>query len=491
MLLLVKGILKSFLESLSENELKEVAVYEYSNKTEVSVSSDIFNKYCSKYSNLVNEVDEEETLELTMEIDKYNEVTKEKGKKGIIIPLIIVFVILFSALFVYIWNEDNKLLEKYKGVMYPGIYLNSISLEKMSYEDVEKLVTDEKEKIENGKLTITNINGEYSYSYKDIGVEVNDSIKEEIINYNRTISRFKKLSMIKNKNKKYKVFKLEGSFSDEVMDKFIVTLKDKLNTDAKEDSFTVNNNPEVYYDAGTNGFVLDADKTKSKIVDALAKLSAEIKVEAEGTVTKAELKYTKYKDINKKIATFTTYFANAGNRGHNIVLAASKLNEKLVEPGETFSYIKTVGPFSNGSGYLPAPVYLNNDVASGNGGGVCQLATTLYVTLLQSNLTIVQRQGHSFAPTYVKGGLDATIYSPSVDLKFKNEYEYPIFIVSYVRGNYLTVDLWTSDKTLGNKTYEPYSVYSNGGYLTYVKEFEDGKYISQRYLNKTTYKPHP
>ena len=115
----------------------------------------------------------------------------------------------------------------------------------------------------------------------------------------------------------------------------------------------------------------------------------------------------------------------------------------------------------------------------------------MYVVALKTNMEIVQRQGHSFAPTYVPGGLDATIYSPSVDFKFKNNYEYPIFILAYAKGNYLTVDFWTSDKALGNKSYEPYSYYSNGGYVTYVKEFEDGNYVSQKYVNKTSYKPHP
>ncbi len=489
-------ILKNFFESLTKEELKQLALYEYSNKTEVSISSDIFKKYCSKYEEKGAKkaaANKTEMLELTTEFTKYKKMTMGNKKRNTIIigSLAAIVLLLSSILFAYKWNQDEKILSRYKRLILPGIYLNDISLEGMKEEDLKKVAEAESEKIKNGKLVISNVNGDYSFTYKDVGVEVNDEIVKEILYYNKNIFRFKKVYMIKNSNKKHKVFKLEGTFSDNVLDKFMVTLKDKLNTEPKEDNFYVNNEREVVYVAGASGFKLDSKKTKAKIKKAFIKLDEETKVEAEGEVKKVELKYTKYKDINKKVASYTTYFANAGNRGHNIVLAASKLNETLVEPGDTFSYIATVGPFSNGSGYLPAPVYLNNDVATGNGGGVCQLATTMYVVSLKTNVEVVQRQGHSFAPTYVPGGLDATIYSPSVDYKFKNPYEYPIFILAYARGNYLTVDFWTSDKALGNKTYEPYSYYSNGGYVTYVKEFEDGNYVSQRYVNKTSYKPHP
>lgn len=490
-----KVILKNFFESLDKDDLKDLAIYEYTNKTEVSISSSIFKKYCEKYEKEAfdNDIDKTEVLELSTEIDKYNNLTNTNNHKKIVLfSILSIMVCILIGLFIYKWNCDNKVLSKYKNLILPGIYLNGINLEGMDKKELEEVIKNETEKIEAGKLIVTNVNGEYQYLYKDMGIKINSSIKNDILTYNKKVNRFKKVSMIKNKdkNKKYITFKLEGSFDDNALNEFMKKLTLDINTDPKEDSFYVDKDHNVIYDKGSNGFVLDKKKTKTKIKKALESINETISVNAVGDINKVDLKYTKYKDINTKVATFTTHFANAGNRGHNIVLAASKLNEAFIEPGEEFSYIKRVGPFSKG-GYLPAPVYLNNDVASGNGGGVCQLATTLYVTLLKTNLTVTQRQGHSFAPTYVKGGLDATIYSPSVDLKFKNEYEYPFFIVAYAKGNYLTVDLWTNDKTLGNKTYEPYSVFSNGGYLTYVKEYENGNYVSQRFINKTTYKPHP
>ena len=266
-------------------------------------------------------------------------------------------------------------------------------------------------------------------------------------------------------------------------------LSNDINKDAKEDSFYVDKNHNVVYDGGANGFTLNVSETKKEIESKLNKLSANTKVEAKGDIKKVDIKYDKYKEINKKVSTYTTYFANTGNRGHNIVHAASKLNGTLLMPGETFSYLKKVGPFT-GNGYLPAPVYINSANATANGGGVCQLSSTLYMANLYAGLEIVSRRPHTFAATYVPKGLDATVYSPTTDYKFKNNYDYPIYIVSYVSGNYLTVDIWTNDSALGNYTYEPYSYYSNGGYEAYLKVFENGKYKTQRYLGRSTYKEH-
>ena len=140
----------------------------------------------------------------------------------------------------------------------------------------------------------------------------------------------------------------------------------------------------------------------------------------EGTVIPNEIKHEKLSSINKKISSYTTYFVNAGNRGHNINLASRRLNDTILMPGETFSYLKVVGPYGASNGYLPAPIYLNGDTATANGGGVCQLASTLYNAQLRAGLETVSRRGHTFAPNYVPKGLDATVYSTTTDYKFKN-----------------------------------------------------------------------
>lgn len=490
-------IINSFLKNLSEEKRKQIAIYEYQNKTSVSIDNKIFNKYCSKYkSDALNNLkpSDEETLMLTMEIKRYNLVSKkrkikEKNNKRKL-PIILFLISLMIILLIYKIYDDNKLLSKYNDVIYPGIYLNDTNLSKLNINDLTSAIEKEKQRIESGKIVVTNVNGDYEFSYKELGINLDcKKVLKDIKSYNANLSRFQKLKMIKN-NKRFKTFYLDGNFDDEEVGNFITDLEKKLNTNPREDGLIVDDNYNVYYDKGTNGFKLDAKKTKEELKRVLATLTEESLVVATGDVVKNEIKHESLSKINKKVSSYTTYFNNVGNRGHNVSLASSKLNNTILMPGETFSYLKVVGPYNGSNGYLPAPVYSNGKSATANGGGVCQLASTLYNAQLRAGLQTLLRHGHTYAPAYVPKGLDSTVYSTTADYKFKNQYEYPVYIVSYVKGNYLTVDIWTNEDALGGKTYEPYSIYSNGGYLAYLKVIEDGKVIETKYLDKTYYRAH-
>lgn len=480
-------IMIKFFKLLSEEEKKNLAYYEYQNKTNVSFSNKTFNRYFSKYKDEAikqGELSDEEVLLLDDEIKKYNSISSNnKVKRNVFICLGILIIILLSTT-IY----EFTLVKRYNGLFYPGIYFNNINLSGKKISQLDNIINSENEKITDGKITISNVNGDYDYTYKELGITTNkDDIKNEIINYNKNLSLIEKLKMI-NMKKKRKVFYLKGTYDKESINKFIISLKTRLDVLEREDGLVVDDKHNVSYAPSVNGFSLDVDKTAKELEKSLNNLTNQTKVKAYGTVVKMEDKNKELASINTKIASYTTTFENVGNRGHNIVLAASKLNGSVLKKDDEFSYLKVVGPYSAKNGYLPAPAYVNKILTTANGGGVCQLATTLYNAQLRANLEIVYRTNHSYAPAYVPKGLDATVSSTTTDYKFKNQYAYPVYITSYVVGGNLTVDIWSSDKTLGNKTYEPYSYFSNGGYVSYLKEFENGKYVSQKYLNTSYYK---
>lgn len=480
-------IMIKFFKLLSEEEKKNLAYYEYQNKTNVSFSNKTFNRYFSKYKDEAikqGELSDEEVLLLDDEIKKYNSISSNnKVKRNVFICLGILIIILLSAT-IY----EFTLVKRYNGLFCPGIYFNNINLSGKKISQLDNIINSENEKITDGKITISNVNGDYDYTYKELGITTNkDDIKNEIINYNKNLSLIEKLKMI-NMKKKRKVFYLKGTYDKESINKFIISLKTRLDVLEREDGLVVDDKHNVSYAPSVNGFSLDVDKTAKELEKSLNNLTNQTKVKAYGTVVKMEDKNKELASINTKIASYTTTFENVGNRGHNIVLAASKLNGTVLMKDNEFSYLKVVGPYSAKNGYLPAPAYVNKVLTTANGGGVCQLATTLYNAQLRANLEIVYRINHSYAPAYVPKGLDATVSSTTTDYKFKNQYDYPVYITSYVVGGNLTVDIWSSDKTLGNKTYEPYSYFSNGGYVSYLKEFENGKYVSQKFLNTSYYK---
>ena len=217
-------ILNNFLKSLNDDKRKQIATYEYQNKTSVSIDNKIFNKYCLKYKNdALNELkhSDEETLMLTMEMDRYNAVSNQK-KNNKKLPIIFIIVsLIIIILLIYKIYDDNKLLSKYNNVIYPGIYLNDTNLSKVKIEDLSNILNEEKNKIEDGKIIVTNVNGNYEFSYKELGIIVNyKEVLRKIKSYNNSLSRFEKLKMIKS-NKRFKTFYVEGSFSDASIDNFI------------------------------------------------------------------------------------------------------------------------------------------------------------------------------------------------------------------------------------------------------------------------------
>ncbi|MEK9207877.1 MAG: VanW family protein, partial [Patescibacteria group bacterium] len=141
--------------------------------------------------------------------------------------------------------------------------------------------------------------------------------------------------------------------------------------------------------------------------------------------------------IKELIGSGTSLFQHSiETRIYNVNLAASRINGVLVSPGDTFSFAKSVGDVSSLTGYKQAYIIENGKTVLGDGGGVCQVSTTLFRAALNSGLPIVERNAHAYRVGYYEQdsppGIDATVYVPSVDLKFKNDTGNYILIQSII-----------------------------------------------------------
>lgn len=152
-----------------------------------------------------------------------------------------------------------------------------------------------------------------------------------------------------------------------------------------------------------------------------------------------------YKDL---LASVTTNMDGVANRSFNVNRAAEFCNGKVIQPGEEFSYIGTIGDPSSANGYKTSTGYQNGETVAMDGGGVCQVSSSLYYCAVYSNLEIVKRACHAFSTGYIPNGLDATIFYPSLDFKFRNSTGFPIKIVAYTEGGAwgkLTVQFYGSN----------------------------------------------
>jgi vancomycin resistance protein VanW len=129
---------------------------------------------------------------------------------------------------------------------------------------------------------------------------------------------------------------------------------------------------------------------------------------------------------------------------HNAGRAANDLNGTIIAPGGIFSFNELVGGRESGKGYTRAPVITDRgDLQDAPGGGICQLATTIYNAALYSGLDVVERHPHSRLVTYVPAGRDATIATWRKDLKLRNPHQVPLMLRIVFVGGRLTASFWS------------------------------------------------
>ncbi len=195
------------------------------------------------------------------------------------------------------------------------------------------------------------------------------------------------------------------------------------------------------------------------------------------------------------LSTFSTRYATSNrNRTTNLILASNKINGTVLMPGETFSYNKVVGERTISAGYKEAAIYVQGEVVDGLGGGICQIASTLYNAVVYANLEVTQRANHQFVPSYVTASRDATVVYGAIDFQFKNNRNYPIKIICSVSGGIANFKIFglrqDDDCEVQISSYETgrtaQAIYSEA----YKILKRNGQVVDRKLLSKDTYKRH-
>jgi vancomycin resistance protein YoaR len=185
---------------------------------------------------------------------------------------------------------------------------------------------------------------------------------------------------------------------------------------------------------------------KSKVSELSDSESKELTLEvpvktANPTVTTNEVNNL---GINELIGRGTSVFKGSiASRVYNVGFASGKLNGVLIPPNTTFSFDDTVGDVSALTGYKQAYIIQNGRTVLGDGGGLCQVSTTLFRAAMNAGLPIVERRAHAYRVGYYEQdsgpGLDATVYVPTTDFKFKNDTPNTILIQTIFDAKAMTL----------------------------------------------------
>lgn len=205
------------------------------------------------------------------------------------------------------------------------------------------------------------------------------------------------------------------------------------------------------YDAGSDKFVftgaeqgqaVDQEKLAADIVAALGRKEFDAVIAAAVNPVDPEFSESTAKEKYKTLSSFTTNTTANSNRNTNVKLAAQAINGTVLQPGEEFSFNQTVGQRTEAKGYKGAAAYNNGEVVQEIGGGVCQVSSTLYNAVLKAGLKSTVRRSHTYEPSYVTPGTDATVSWGGPDYKFVNNSSAAIGIRASYSNQTVTVSIY-------------------------------------------------
>ena len=348
------------------------------------------------------------------------------------IYLSIIIIIALSTVGIAPADNDKKI--------HKNITIENISVGKLTKEEAVNMLKK--------TYPLDNFNINYnneSWTIKPEDIELNFHIEErvdEALNYTRSksiwnnIKRKGKLNI----NKPYNI-KIKATYNEVKLSKQLEKIYEKVNVEAVDATFYVEPSGEIKRSESKEGRDVDISKLKDDIYNMINKKKIkDINLPVLTLYPKTSTKQVK--SINSILGQFSTSFNDSTSRGSNIHVAGESTSDVLLMPGETFSYNKKTGARNWVNGYQSAPIIVGGRVVNGEGGGVCQVSTTIYNAALLSGLTIDEVHNHSLPSRYAPRGRDATVSYGYTDLKFTNPYTHPVYIKNIVGNGAITSKIY-------------------------------------------------
>jgi len=297
--------------------------------------------------------------------------------------------------------------------------------------DIEKTTEDVIKNISLHQKFKTDIN------FKKLEVELDDTEKENILKRGQKLAAVKILikhdsyEKIIDPNTILSFLSYKGTYDENQLNTFILKVAKEINSSAQNSIFIFEEGVVKEFVPSKDGVEVEEKLLKNLLLESLEKIEKkdekEITITIPVIITEAKVKNEDVNSLGIKtlLGRGVSYFRGSiSNRVYNINHASSKFKGTLVAPGETFSFNSILGDVSALTGYKSAYVIKDGKTVLGDGGGVCQVSTTLFRAVLLAGLPIVERRPHSYRVGYYEQGsppgLDATVYYPTTDFKFLN-----------------------------------------------------------------------
>jgi vancomycin resistance protein YoaR len=334
-----------------------------------------------------------------------------------------------------------------------GIYpAQALALESVPQEILAKKISSDliiKINDNSYKLTATDIS---KWVHEKIDLVISPDYLSEVENGNFCSYKNSLVCKIsfsaKNQNHVKKASQI--SFDESLMEKYVTGLAKNFNKDPQDAKFKFENGKVAAFSLNSRGIKLDEEKSLKILADYFKSGAEE------------ESLVLPYQELDPKIGIDSidnmgitdligegrsNFRGSPKNRIFNIKVAADRFDGVLIKPREEFSFVGTLGEVDGEHGYLPELVIKKDKTEPEFGGGICQVSTTAFRAAIYSGLEITARRNHAYPVSYYNPqGMDATVYVPRPDLKFKNDTLGYILIQTRIEGTELIFDFYgTSD----------------------------------------------
>ena len=329
---------------------------------------------------------------------------------------------------------------------FPGVTIDGHDLSGMSMEQAQALIDDQQSQTSQAfSLIVASGEKRWRITSQEVPMTFDaQTVLARAWNVGRAGTLEERYLQIADAAQNGAHFTTGFSYDRSAIDRLVGIIGDSLDVAAKDaslDAFDVNQRTFTFTKEAA-GQQVNREKLAQDILAALDAGQYDQVIVPEISRVEPQLRLSQLEGIFGKVSSFTTKTTKDKDRNTNIALSAAALNGRVVMPGEKLSFNSCTGQRTGAKGYREAGAIAGGVLVDDTGGGVCQTSSTLFNAAIRADMKIVERYAHSWPSTYVNKGEDATVNYPSLDFVFRNDGQFPVFIVAWYEKQQVTVEFY-------------------------------------------------
>lgn len=377
-----------------------------------------------------------------------------KKSRIIIIALCAILVGGFFCTSQYLYKADNA----QDSTVDKGVYIGGIDVGGMSAQEATDAVNAYVEQLKAQKITLVGPNSSMELTLGDMGLtaKVEEAVRKATgtAKAGNLITRFMLLKDLEGENV---VIDMGLAIDKQATGNLIHDKLEELNI-KPQDWGLKRTGGKFEFVEGKNGAEVDIVPSVNGISDSMVKdWQNKIPENLQYTLVSHEVaprgsqeELAKVKDLLGSYKT--SYTTSNEGRAKNVTTGCKKVNGTLLYPGDTLSVYALTSPYTIANGYGVGGAYQDGELIESIGGGICQVSTTLYNAAIRAELKITQRNAHSMTVSYVDVSEDAAIAGTYKDLRFRNDFDFPIYIEGYCKNYEITFNIYGAETRPANRT---------------------------------------